>query len=73
MTGGTRGIGLGSERVATSRGSADDEAHQAEAVGLAVEHFGRLDLLGAKAAVNPQCGPLVEAVLSAVRKVFEKT
>ena len=67
VTGGTRGIGLGSERVATSRGSADDEAHQVEAV----ERFGRLDLLGANAAVNPQCGPPVEAVLSAVRKVFE--
>lgn len=54
-----------------ARGSADDEQHQADAVGLAVERFGRLDHLVNNAAVNPQYGPLVEADLSAVRKVFE--
>jgi NAD(P)-dependent dehydrogenase (short-subunit alcohol dehydrogenase family) len=63
---------LGGESVAlAARGSADDEAHQAEAVALAVERFGRLDHLVNNAAVNPQYGPLVEADLSAVRKVFE--
>ena len=62
---------LGADRVAAARGSADDEAHQAQAVALAVERFGRLDLLVANAAVNPQYGPLVEADLGAVRKVFE--
>lgn len=54
-----------------AQGSADDEQHQADAVGLAVERFGRLDHLVNNAAVNPQYGPLVEADLSAVRKVFE--
>ena len=53
------------------RGSADDEAHQAEAVARAVERFGSLDVLVNNAAVNPQYGPLVDADLSAVRKVFE--
>ncbi len=62
---------LGADRVAVARGSADDEAHQAAAVALAVERFGRLDLLVANAAVNPQYGPLVDADLAAVRKVFE--
>jgi NAD(P)-dependent dehydrogenase (short-subunit alcohol dehydrogenase family) len=63
---------LGGESVAVAaRGSADDEAHQAEAVALAIERFGRLDHLVNNAAVNPQYGPLVEADLSAVRKVFE--
>src|SRR3954463_3392916 len=62
---------LSAEVAAAARGSADDEAHQAEAVALAVERFGRLDLLVNNAAVNPQYGPLVEADLSAVRKVFE--
>jgi NAD(P)-dependent dehydrogenase (short-subunit alcohol dehydrogenase family) len=54
-----------------ARGSADDEEHQAAAVALAVEEFGRLDVLVNNAAVNPQYGPLVDADLSAVRKVFE--
>ena len=62
---------LGAERALAVRGSADDEAHQAEAVARAVERFGVLDLLVNNAAVNPQYGPLVDADLSAVRKVFE--
>ncbi len=61
----------GTGRALSARGSADDEAHQQEAVALAVERFGRLDLLVPNAAVNPQYGPLVGADLSAVRKVFE--
>ena len=62
---------LGEEVAATARGSADDEEHQAEAVAFAYEQFGRLDHLVNNAAVNPQYGPLVDADLSAVRKVFE--
>jgi NAD(P)-dependent dehydrogenase (short-subunit alcohol dehydrogenase family) len=61
----------GTGRAVAARGSADDEAHQAEAVALAVERFGRLNALVPNAAVNPQYGPLVDADLSAVRKVFE--
>ncbi|MDX6198644.1 MAG: hypothetical protein QOJ79_1795 [Actinomycetota bacterium] len=62
---------LGHDVAAAARGSADDEAHQAAAVALAIERFGRLDHLVNNAAVNPQYGPLVDAELSAVRKVFE--
>jgi NAD(P)-dependent dehydrogenase (short-subunit alcohol dehydrogenase family) len=62
---------LGAELAASARGSADDEEHQAAAVALAIERFGRLDHLVNNAAVNPQYGPLVDAELSAVRKVFE--
>jgi NAD(P)-dependent dehydrogenase (short-subunit alcohol dehydrogenase family) len=62
---------LGPDIAASARGSADDEAHQAEAVALALERFGRLDHLINNAAVNPQYGPLVDADLSAVRKVME--
>lgn len=58
-------------RALAVRGSADDEAHQAEAVSLAVERFGRVDCLVPNAAVNPQYGPLVDADLNAVRKVLE--
>lgn len=64
--------GLGGAAVAASaRGSADDAEHQSAAVALAVERFGSLDLLVNNAAVNPQYGPLVDADLGAVRKVFE--
>ncbi|MCW2572995.1 MAG: family oxidoreductase [Frankiales bacterium] len=62
---------LGPDVAASARGSADDEAHQAEAVALALDRFGRLDHLINNAAVNPQYGPLVDADLSAVRKVME--
>ena len=61
----------GTGRAVSARGSADDEEHQASAVALAVERYGRLDLLVPNAAVNPQYGPLVDADLGAVRKVFE--
>lgn len=58
-------------RAVAVRGSADDEAHQAEAVAAAVRQFGRLDWLVPNAGVNPQYGPLVDADLAAVRKVLE--
>ncbi len=61
----------GTGRAMSVQGSADDEAHQADAVAQAVGRYGRLDLLVANAAVNPQYGPLVDADLSAVRKVME--
>jgi 3-oxoacyl-[acyl-carrier protein] reductase len=62
---------LGDDVAAASRGSADDEEHQAAAVALAIERFGRLDHLVNNAAVNPQYGPLIDAELAAVRKVFD--
>lgn len=61
----------GSGRALAVRGSADDETHQADAVAQAVAAYGRLDHLVPNAAVNPQYGPLVDADLSAVRKVME--
>jgi NAD(P)-dependent dehydrogenase (short-subunit alcohol dehydrogenase family) len=61
----------GTGRAISARGSADDAEHQEAAVRATVEAFGRLDYLVNNAAVNPQYGPLVEADLGAVRKVFE--
>jgi NAD(P)-dependent dehydrogenase (short-subunit alcohol dehydrogenase family) len=61
----------GTGRAISARGSADDAAHQQEAVEQTVSTFGRLDFLVNNAAVNPQYGPLMEADLGAVRKVFE--
>ncbi len=63
--------GLGEQVALGVRGSADDRQHQADAVAQAVARFGRLDHLVANAAVNPQYGPLVDADLDAVAKVFE--
>lgn len=62
---------LGADVALGVRGSADDQEHQAAAVAQTVERFGRLDHLICNAAVNPQYGPLVDADLGAVRKVFE--
>jgi NAD(P)-dependent dehydrogenase (short-subunit alcohol dehydrogenase family) len=61
----------GSGRAIAARGSADDPEHQQAAVAETVQRFGRLDILVNNAAVNPQYGPMMEADLSAVRKVFE--
>src|SRR3954452_25001610 len=61
----------GSGRAISARGSADDAEHQQAAVAATVERFGRLDFLVNNAAVNPQYGPLIEADLGAVRKIFE--
>jgi NAD(P)-dependent dehydrogenase (short-subunit alcohol dehydrogenase family) len=55
----------------SARGGADDDEHQQAAVAQVIETFGRLDMLVNNAAVNPQYGPLMEADLGAVRKVFE--
>ncbi len=54
-----------------ARGSADDSDHQQAAVELTLEEFGRLDHLVNNAAVNPQYGPLMDADLGAVRKIFD--
>lgn len=61
----------GTGRAVASRGSADDAEHQRATIDLALDRFGRLDHLVNNAAVNPQYGPLMEADLSAVRKVFD--
>jgi len=61
----------GAETAIGVRGSSDDEEHQADAVAQAVRRFGSLDLLVNNAAVNPHYGPLVDAPLDAVRKIFE--
>jgi NAD(P)-dependent dehydrogenase (short-subunit alcohol dehydrogenase family) len=61
----------GSGRAIAARGSADDPEHQAAAVEATMAAFGRLDYIVNNAAVNPHFGPLVDADLGAVRKIFE--
>ena len=52
-------------------GNAGDPAARAEAVDATVATFGGLAILVNNAGVNPQFGPLVDADLDAVRKVFD--
>ncbi|MCF2526804.1 SDR family oxidoreductase [Yinghuangia soli] len=61
----------GPGRAIAVAGKADDPEHRAEAVAAAVETFGSLDVLVNNAGINPHFGPLIEADLSAVRKIFE--
>jgi NAD(P)-dependent dehydrogenase (short-subunit alcohol dehydrogenase family) len=57
-------------KVATLAGSVDAEGHPAEAVASAIDQFGGLDILVNNAGTNPQFGPLVEAEMSKVDKVW---
>ena len=52
-------------------GNAGDPAARAEAVDATVAAFGGLAILVNNAGVNPQFGPLVDADLDAVRKIFD--
>jgi NAD(P)-dependent dehydrogenase (short-subunit alcohol dehydrogenase family) len=61
----------GTGRAIAARGSADDAEHQEAAIAATVAAFGRLDFVVNNAAVNPHFGPLVDAPLGAVRKIFE--
>jgi NAD(P)-dependent dehydrogenase (short-subunit alcohol dehydrogenase family) len=61
----------GTGRAISARGSADDADHQQAAVDATMSAFGRLDFMVNNAAVNPHFGPLVDADLGAVRKIFE--
>jgi NAD(P)-dependent dehydrogenase (short-subunit alcohol dehydrogenase family) len=56
--------------VISARGSADDEDHQQAAVAATIDTFGRLDYMVNNAGINPVYGPLVDADLGAVRKIF---
>jgi len=63
---------LGGPDVAlAAAGKADDTGHQAEAVGLALDRFGSVDMLVNNAGVNPWYGPMVELDLAVARKVVE--
>ncbi|MGQ0573941.1 MAG: SDR family oxidoreductase [Pseudonocardia sp.] len=59
------------DRVLAVAGNAGSADAREEAVGRTVERFGGLGILVNNTGVNPQYGPLVEADLDAVRKIFD--
>jgi NAD(P)-dependent dehydrogenase (short-subunit alcohol dehydrogenase family) len=58
-------------RVLAVAGNAGSAAAREEAVGRTVETFGSLGILVNNTGINPQYGPLVDADLEAVRKIFD--
>jgi NAD(P)-dependent dehydrogenase (short-subunit alcohol dehydrogenase family) len=59
------------DRVLAVAGNAGSAQAREEAVGRTVERFGALGVLVNNTGINPQYGPLVEADLDAVRKIFD--
>jgi NAD(P)-dependent dehydrogenase (short-subunit alcohol dehydrogenase family) len=58
-------------RVLAVAGNAGSDESRAEAVAKTVEAFGSLDILVNNAGINPVYGPLMEADLGGVRKIFD--
>ncbi|WP_214407221.1 SDR family oxidoreductase [Pseudonocardia lacus] len=60
-----------SARVLAVAGNAGSDESRAESVDRTVEAFGNLSILINNTGINPSYGPLVEADLNAVRKIFD--
>jgi 3-oxoacyl-[acyl-carrier protein] reductase len=61
----------GTGKAISAQGSADNNEHQEAAIAATLAAFGRIDYVVNNAAVNPYFGPLIDADLGAVRKIFE--
>lgn len=62
---------LGSERVLAHPGNAGRAEDRAATVSATVERFGSLDVLVNNTGINPVYGPLLQADLGAVSKIFD--
>jgi 3-oxoacyl-[acyl-carrier protein] reductase len=58
-------------QVEVAAGHAADGRHQAEAIALAIERFGRIDYLVNNAGINPTYAPLLDTDLDVVRKTYD--
>ncbi len=65
-----RGLGHAGKVVALA-GNSGDATARADAVTTAVAEFGSLDILINNTGINPTYGPLMDADLDAVRKIFD--
>ena len=61
----------GSDAVLAIAGNTGDEAARAAIVGGTIERFGALDILVNNTGVNPVYGPLMDADLGGVKKIFD--
>ena len=66
-----KAAGGDASRVLAVPGNAGSDESRAEAVAKTVEAFGSIDILINNAGINPVYGPLMEADLSGVRKIFD--
>ena len=57
--------------AATYQGSVGDPAVADASVAACIERFGRIDIVVNNAAINPSYGPLMDADLGAVTKIFD--
>jgi 3-oxoacyl-[acyl-carrier protein] reductase len=60
----------GPDKATFAAGKADDVEHQRAAIRIAVEHFGRLDVLVNNTGINPVAGPVTSIRPDAVAKIF---
>jgi NAD(P)-dependent dehydrogenase (short-subunit alcohol dehydrogenase family) len=63
--------GGATERVLAVAGNAGSAESREEAVTRTVDAFGRVDILVNNTGINPTYGPLMDADLDAVRKIFD--
>jgi 3-oxoacyl-[acyl-carrier protein] reductase len=57
--------------AATYQGSVGDAAVADASIAACIERFGRIDIVVNNAAINPSYGPLMDADLGAVTKIFD--